>query len=101
MKVATGIAIHTGMIGSAGLPFTKNPVIGMTKNIWIRYIPKDSLLTSDTSLGVSSLWMHVNMVNAPNEARSTFGVQNSHAYSIKGRESAVSADVMLRWDHAV
>ena len=87
MNVAVGIAAHTGIIGSAGLPFTKNPVIGITKNIWIRYIPKDSLLISDTSFGVSVFLMHVNRVNAPNEARSTLGVQNSHAYSIKGRES--------------
>ena len=54
MNVATGIAAHTGMTGSAGLPFTKNPVTGITKNIWIRYIPKDNLLISDTSFGVSA-----------------------------------------------
>jgi hypothetical protein len=53
MSVAAGIATHTGMIGSAGLPFTKNRVIGMTKKMCIRYIPKDSLLISETSLGVS------------------------------------------------
>ena len=95
MKVATGIAIQTGMSGSAGLPFTKKPATGMTKKIWMRYIPKDSLLMSDTSPGVSFFRMHVNNVKAPNDARSTLGVQNSHAYSIRGRESGTSADVML------
>ena len=93
--LAAGIASHTGIIGSAGLPFMKNWAIGVTKNTCIRNIPNDSLLMSAINFGVLVCFMHVNRVKAPNDDMSRFGVQNSHAYSIMERESGVSVADML------
>ncbi len=56
---------------------------------------------SPTSRGVWVLLMQVSSVKAPNEASNTLGVQNSHAYSMRGNERGVPVAVMLKCDHIV
>lgn len=57
-----------------------NRDIGLKKNMCIKYIPKDSLLTSDTKRGVLP-FIQLKTRNIPKVDSNKLGVQNSHPHS--------------------
>ena len=79
-----GIAKSTGRSGLAWSLATNTLAIGARKNMCIRYIPNDIFDTDAIRRGVFGLLIQEKSRNAPNEAQSTLGVQNSHDHSSKG-----------------
>ena len=79
-----GIARYTGTSGSAAEPPMNSLAIGARKNMCIRYIPKLNLAMPLTAAGALLRSMQEKSRKAPNEARSTLGVQNSQDHSSRG-----------------
>ena len=63
---------------------TKIEAIGARKNMCIRYMPNESLEMPVIHEGVCFCSIQVKRRKAPNVARSTLGVQNSHDHSSIG-----------------
>ena len=80
-RAITGIANHTGRRGCAGSPATMALPIGARKRMCIRYIPNVLFEMEVIHFGACLPSMQVKRRKAPNVARTTFGVQNSHPHS--------------------